>query len=203
MSEQPYHKYVFDSKNRKFIGKFEEMYKQEDKENFDSWHQEDLNDIITKISFSILNTYTFKSILDIGCGKGKFTSLLKSKNNKVKGIDISLTAIKKAKERYPNISFECMDIKKDFNNLKEKFELIIMKEILSYLENWRDIIKYVFFITEKIFITLYLPENPIGFIKNFNELKNEIEKYAFIENEILINNNCIIILAKKNDKNSK
>ena len=39
MKEEPYHKYVFDVKRRKFVGEFEEMYQGEDKENYDSWYQ--------------------------------------------------------------------------------------------------------------------------------------------------------------------
>lgn len=33
-----YHKYVFDTDNRRCVGKFEEMYQQEKIANFDSWH---------------------------------------------------------------------------------------------------------------------------------------------------------------------
>jgi hypothetical protein len=66
---QPYHKYVFDTDNREFVGQFEEMYQSEDRENYDSWFQEDLTHIGKQISVTILNRYNFKSILDIGCGK--------------------------------------------------------------------------------------------------------------------------------------
>ena len=114
-----YHKYVFDTENRKFIGKFEEMYQNESKEIFDSWHQEDSRQIQRRFDLAVLEDYNFQSIVDVGCGKGAFTHLFKKKNNVVIGIDISKTAIKIAKERYPDIDFICIDILKisDFDNL--------------------------------------------------------------------------------------
>ena len=52
-----YHDYVFDVQNRKFVGKFEEMYAEEDNGNFDSWHQSDLTFLKNSISLSIINQY--------------------------------------------------------------------------------------------------------------------------------------------------
>ena len=74
-----YHKYVFDLKRRKFIGDFDKMYQNESKENFDSWHQDDTRQLQRKIDLSILEDYNFTSILDIGCGKGSLTHILKKK----------------------------------------------------------------------------------------------------------------------------
>src|SRR5690348_12609511 len=102
MSEQPYHKYVFDTKNRKFIGDFEKMYANEEKENFDSWQQEDINDLSKQVSLLLMSPHSFSSILDLGCGKGAFTRLLKNNKNKVLGVDISQTAVRKALAKYPD-----------------------------------------------------------------------------------------------------
>jgi 2-polyprenyl-3-methyl-5-hydroxy-6-metoxy-1,4-benzoquinol methylase len=105
-----YHKYVFDLENKKFIGDFETMYQNESKENFDSWHQEDSRQLQRKIALAILEDFNFSKILDIGCGKGALTHLLKKRNNKVFGIDISHTAISIAKERFSDIDFEVLDV---------------------------------------------------------------------------------------------
>ncbi len=43
--KMPYHKYVFDEEKGKFVGQFEEMYKNEDVEHYDSWFQEDLTSL--------------------------------------------------------------------------------------------------------------------------------------------------------------
>lgn len=105
-----YHKYVFDLENRKLVGDFETMYQNESKENFDSWHQDDTRQLQRKIDLAILEDYNFEKIIDIGCGKGSLTHLLKKKNNYVLGLDISQTAVNIAKERFPDIEFISIDV---------------------------------------------------------------------------------------------
>ncbi|GAH69567.1 unnamed protein product, partial [marine sediment metagenome] len=137
-----YHKYVFD--NNKFVGKFEDMY-QNEKTDYDSWLQSDLRDYGYQLSLAILNQYNFNKILDIGCGKGLFTSLLKKKNNEVVGIDVSLTAVKKAMRSYPDIDFQCFNVnRKYYIRIFEeygKFDLIVCKEVLSYMKDWKKIVE--------------------------------------------------------------
>ena len=105
-----YHKYVFDADRREFVGNFEEMYQQENIANFDSWHQEDTRQLNRKIALDMLDQYNFNSILDVGCGKGALTHLLKKQNNRVLGVDISPTAIEVARSRFPDIGFKVMDV---------------------------------------------------------------------------------------------
>jgi len=105
-----YHKYVFDLENRKLVGDFETMYQNESKENFDSWHQDDSRQLQRKIDLAILEDYNFNHILDIGCGKGSLTHILKKKNNTVVGLDISQTAVDIVSERFPDINFICSDV---------------------------------------------------------------------------------------------
>ena len=190
-----YHKYVFDEKKRKFVGKFEEMYQHEDKENYDSWHQEDMLDLGRQISLLMLNRFNFDSILDLGCGKGTFTHLLKKKNNKVIGCDISETTIKKARAKYRDVEFWVAPATEALGT-QLTFNLIIMMEILSYLENWKEIIKKVSEKATYIYITLYLPPNPIGFIKSFDELRQEVQRYFNILEELMWNNNVIFLFGK-------
>lgn len=194
--EMPYHKYVFDAKKRVFVGKFEEMYQQEDKENYDSWHQEDVTTLPRLISLAILNRYNYSSILDIGCGKGSFTHLLKKANNEVTGIDISGTAVNKAKARYKGIDFKAMSID-ELMKKRKQYDLVVIIEVLSYLKNWREVIKYISTITKYLYVTIYLPSNPIGFIKTFDSLKNEITRYFKIEVENVLDNESIFIFAVK------
>lgn len=179
-----YHKYVFDTEKRKFVGKFEKMYANEDKENYDSWLQEDLRGFKYVLSRAVLDQYNFNSILDIGCGKGTFTYLLKKKNNKVLGIDISKTAVAKAKAKYPDISFKMLKAE-EIISLKRKFDLVVVMEILSYLKTWREVIHKIAKISNYVFISLYLPPNPIGFVKTFQELSAEVEKHFTVVTKIV------------------
>jgi len=197
VSNQPYHKYVFNVKKRKYVGKFEKMYQSEEKENFDSWNQEDMTHLGKQICQTILAWYNFNSILDLGCGKGTFTHLLRKSNNYIVGIDLSKTAIKKAKIKYKNVNFICSSV---YNYLKKRknWDLIVAIELFSYLKNWKEIIKLTTKRTKYFFIALYLPEKPIGFVKSFDELKNEINKYFNIEHEFFWQNRReIFIMAVK------
>lgn len=202
-----YHKYVFDIENRKFIGDFETMYENESKENFDSWHQDDTRQLARKIDLAILNDYNFEKILDIGCGKGSLTHLLKKKNNVVTGVDISQTAINIAKERFPDISFFCKDIG-NIDNYKELvkeiggFNLIFTSEVFSYIENWKQLLVEMSKTTQFFMISLYIPENPIGFVKSEGELVDEIKKSFKVIEHISINTtNFVVVFATRKVEN--
>lgn len=192
-----YHQYVFNTKKRAFVGKFEQMYFNETKENYDSWFQEDISKLKYAISLNILNQYNFNSILDLGCGKSAFTNLLKKKNNKVLGIDISKTAIKKAKSKYPTIQFKVLSTNK-IPSLNKKFDLVVVMDLLSYIKNWKELINNISHITKYIFVLLFIPKNPIGFVKSFEDLSEEVEKYFTIITKIINETeNSIMILAGK------
>ena len=52
-----YHKYVFDQTKRSFVGDFEQMYQDEIKDGFDSWHQEDTRQLNREVTLSILKSW--------------------------------------------------------------------------------------------------------------------------------------------------
>jgi 2-polyprenyl-3-methyl-5-hydroxy-6-metoxy-1,4-benzoquinol methylase len=185
-----YHKYVFDQENQRVVGKFEEMYQAEDVENFDSWHQDDMRLLTKQISLVLLNRYNFNNVLDVGCGKGAFTHLLKKENNQVTGIDVSKTAIKRAKAKFADISFSCVDLTKDsFKKMpffSKHYDLIVFMEVLSYLPNWSDVIKEFSQIGDYILITLDIPENTIGYVKSKESLKSVVQRYYAIIDELYL-----------------
>ncbi|MEP7263426.1 MAG: class I SAM-dependent methyltransferase [Bacteroidota bacterium] len=198
---RPYHKYVFDAENRKFVGDFNEMYLQEEQQQFDSWDQENMLHPARQFALVLINRYNFNSILDYGCGKGHFCSHLKKLNNEITGVDISSVAIKKAEARFPEIKFLVSDDKKFIEEYTSHHDLVVAMEVLSYIENWRALIEHFSGVTERLLLTLYIPENPIGFLKSFDDLKNELNRFFIIETEILIDREQILIIAKsKNDE---
>lgn len=198
-----YHKYVFDVKNRKLVGDFETMYQNESKENFDSWHQDDTRQLQRKIDLSILEDYNFSKIIDIGCGKGSLSHLLKKKNNYVLGLDISQTAVNIAQERFPDIDFLSTDVNQieNFSSLMNKMggvDLVFTSEVFSYIENWKELLVEISKSSEYFMISLYIPENPIGFVKSENDLVEEIEKnFEVIEHISLNTTNFVIVFAKR------
>lgn len=70
-------------------------------------------------------------VLEIGCGTG---FLLNSINPSYgKGIDLSPSMIRIAKEKYPHLNFEVMDAEK--LTLSETFDYVILSDTLGYLED--------------------------------------------------------------------
>jgi len=195
MVGQPYHKYVFDVEKRKFIGRFEQMYQNEDKENYDSWFQENLSYMGKRISLLILDRYNFNYVLDVGCGKGAFTNLLKKKNHRVVGVDISETAIKKARAKYEDVEFMRLTAEEALN-LTEAWGLIVAMEVLSYLRRWKKFLAEAAKRTSYLYLSLYIPRKPIGFVKNLSGLRNTVKKYFNIETEIIWNKEHVFILGK-------
>lgn len=193
-----HHKYVFDEDKRKFIGKFEEMYSDEDNNGYDSWNQDDLTHLSKRISLSILGDLNFSKVLDLGCGKGTFTHMLKKDNNEVVGVDISKTAIKKAISKYPDIKFISSSIEEFLGSNKETYDLVVIGEVLSYLEKWADILEKVAGITDYIYMTLYIPDNPIGYVKSFADLEKKFEEY-FEEKTVLLDKlrSCMFLFGKR------
>lgn len=190
----PYHKFVFDTENRRFVGDFEAMYQQEDAENFDSWFQDDMNHLTKRLVLALLSQYNFNKILDFGCGKGTFTHLLKKANNSVKGIDISKTAISKANAKYPDIDFIAAEA--EFFKNATMFDLVVAIEVFSYLKNWKEVLKDIANSCKYFIISLYLPPNPIGFVKTLEELEENLKLHFEIETKLVANNESTIFFVK-------
>ena len=141
-----YHDYVI--KDGKFIGAFEEMYQNID----DPWHHGDATGIQYDLALYLIGRFRICAggglVLDFGCGKGAFTVRLKQQmpNAHILGVDIAPTAIKKAKQKYGylGIEFETIDIQKEYKNIAEKFDLIVMSQLMWYiLPNFRAIVNHL------------------------------------------------------------
>jgi SAM-dependent methyltransferase len=180
----PYHKYVFQEEKKVYLGKFEEMYKNEDMEGFDSWFQDTLTELDKRITLSLLDQYNFSNILDVGCGKGTFTHLLKKKNNRVVAIDMSDTAIRKGNAKYLDIEFKVLKAEK-VRELDQKFDLIVLMETLSYIKNWKKLLSDISMMTTYFYLTLFIPDNPIGFVKSFDDLSEVIQRHFKIIHKLV------------------
>lgn len=74
-----------------------------------------------------------KTINDIGCALGEGTLLIQKAfpQQHVEGTDFSVTAINKAKENYPNLSFSVQDIK----HIPQKYDVIIASNIIEHFQD--------------------------------------------------------------------
>lgn len=86
-----------------------------------------------------------KNILDVGCGPGNSTSVLKRVFPKadILGIDNSENMIGKAKSLYPDMKFRLCDITTEMDNL-DKYDIIFSNACLQWIPNHREFIPKLF-----------------------------------------------------------
>lgn len=181
---EPYHRYVFDEERRVLVGAFEEMYRNEERDGYDSWHQEDVSQTWRALVLALIDSRKPSAILDIGCGKGVFTSRLDA--DRIMGVDISETAVEKARSRNPLAEFRCLRAE-DISTVAAHFDLAVCLELLSYVEDWRGFLDEVSRIADTLVLSLYLPRStPIGSVKSFEELRDGIGAAWEIGTELLV-----------------
>ena len=120
-------------KDGEFVGEFEKLYR----EFNNPWNQEDKiysSSISRRSVCHFLEKLDLDSIVEWGCGLGTTSNFIKRNTNKeikITGIDVSKTAIKKAKAKYKDIEF----ITDDISNiaLYKTYDCIFFSEITWYL----------------------------------------------------------------------
>jgi len=81
----------------------------------------------------ILDKYKPNSILDVGCGSGRFFKLYKEKNVRdIVGIDISEKALKKAIEMHPDIKTVKVRVE-DIDFGYKRFDLAVSNRTLQHI----------------------------------------------------------------------
>lgn len=102
----------------------------------DPWHYQTspYEQLKYQRTLEILPAREFKSVLEIGCSEGVFTEKIARIGSEVLGVDISVTALERAKQRcahLKNVRFQHLDIVKD--EIENGFELVFCAEVLYYL----------------------------------------------------------------------
>lgn len=86
-----------------------------------------------------------QSVLDVGCGPGNSTRVLKNRFPKahIIGVDSSETMIQKAKETCPDIEFQVMDITEEHPGL-ENLDVIFSNACLQWIPHHREFVPKLF-----------------------------------------------------------
>jgi len=124
-----YQDYVI--KDGKFVGEFEEMYRDYN----DPWRQSVEEEWTSEksVALEFIQKLGVRRVIELGCGLGHFTKRIKGLGVDVQGIDISKSAIQKAKSTYPDCAFVAGDIL-DYSIYQDfQPEIIVMAEITWYV----------------------------------------------------------------------
>lgn len=169
------------------------------------------------------------NILDVGCGVGNLTKYIKDKGFKVLGIDLSNNMLKIAKQRFPDIDFQIMDItniklpKHSFDALFVAYSLFhiqpskiedTMKGFVEILKTngkimlilqegqGETIIDEPFNPTEKMYINYFTKDSIVNLLEKFNfKILHLHTRNA--NSSMELGNNKLFIIAKLNNLKDK
>ncbi len=117
-------------KDGRFIGAFEQMYR----DCADPWGQDTHRSFADSVALSIISGRADQRVLDLGCGKGAFTSRMRQFiTGRIVALDISGTAVQAARSRFPEIEFLEADARKDLPFDDKSFDLVVCNELLWYV----------------------------------------------------------------------
>ena len=123
-----------------------------------------------------LEAFTPNSILDLGCGPGNSTKVLKQKfpHARIIGADNSVEMLKKARGLYPDIEFINLDANGDLCEVNEKFDIIFSNACIQWLPNHRELLpKLMTVLNSSGILAVQIPmqaEHPVHIM--INELIN-------------------------------
>lgn len=188
-----YHRFVFNESERRFVGDFEAMYQAETVEKFDSWHQDDEHRLDLNMTSALVRSVEPETVLDIGSGKGLLVAMISSSGRRIIGSDVSQTALETARERNPSASFVHIpdsslgSLQHLLRLSKEQLgviDLVLCSQVLSYIENWELLVREIFEHSKSICISLYVPENPIGYVKSWDDVCTAVQAHSNIKSSL-------------------
>ncbi|NDH92492.1 MAG: hypothetical protein EBY79_05305, partial [Actinobacteria bacterium] len=86
--------------------------------------------------------------------------------------------------RYPNIEFHTLDIadpeEVSYALLRyivdrDAENVVVLAQVLSYIENWRELLRAISLSSVDVLVLLYVPEDPIGYVKSMGELLDAVK----------------------------
>ena len=83
-----------------------------------------------------------KRILDLGCGPGTSTAVLRSRfpDAEILGVDSSAEMVEQAKQDHPELAFQLFDATDSFTELGEKWDVIFSNACLQWVPNHQELI---------------------------------------------------------------
>lgn len=90
-------------------------------------------------------------VIDLGCGPGNSTRVLKNRfpNAFVIGADNSANMVKKARDDNPDLDFIILDISGDLSEMRGKFDVVFSNACLQWLPNHAELLPRLFELLRK------------------------------------------------------
>ena len=113
-----------------------------------------------------------KRILDLGCGTGNSTKILKDRfpNARVIGADNSDEMLAKAKKTHPDIEFVSLDAGGDLSEVKGKFDIVFSNACIQWIPNHEILLpKLMSLLRQGGVLAVQIPiqsEHPVHIIMN-------------------------------------
>ena len=102
-----------------------------------------------------------KLIIDIGCGIGNSTAVLKKKfsNARIIGADSSDDMLIKARKDYPEFEFIKLDAEKELDTLKEKYDIVYSNACIQWIPYHKNLIPKLFnLLSENGSLAIQIPQ---------------------------------------------
>lgn len=99
-----------------------------------------------------------QSVLEIGCGEGHQTQYLQRVCPKVYGVDVSATAIERARLRVPSAQFAAGDVfAQPWGRRSGQFDLVVACEVLYYIADVQRTIDEMSHLGKACLVTIFTP----------------------------------------------
>lgn len=132
--------------------------------------------------FFLNNIKAKDTILDIGCGNGFLAHAISQKASKVIGIDISKKNIEFAKKRFNKENIDYIFGDATNHQFKEKFDAIILSNVLEHIENRTDFLIKIKNIAPKLLIRVpMLNRDWLSVYKKELHMEYRLDNTHFIE----------------------
>lgn len=99
-------------------------------------------------------------IIDIGCGPGNSTAILKSvfPDADILGVDNSESMLKKACANHPDLMFRYCNVEMDLEKIHERYDVVFSNACIQWIPNHRDLIRNLLnLLTENGVLAVQIP----------------------------------------------
>jgi SAM-dependent methyltransferase len=135
----------------------ERLYRLEDPWNLDSPLEHTRFDATNNVIHSQFGVVD--SLLEIGCSEGVQSVYLRRMCNSLYGIDVSATAVQRARKRMPDAQFACGDLlQQDLSHQGKRFDLVVACEVLYYMTDPGLVIAEMNRLGDACLVSFFAPE---------------------------------------------